>query len=82
MERWAGGRSRSSDEPARAGRPPVIATSDPIDIQGTSRCQRRRAVVSSPSSKLVKIGPGRNSKSPVRGLKTDEPVTSEGISRE
>ena len=27
----------------------------------------------------MKIGPGRNSKSAVRWLKTDEPVTSDGI---
>ena len=35
-------------------------------------------LISSPSSRLQKTGPGRNSKLAVRWSKTDEPVTSEG----
>jgi hypothetical protein len=36
-------------------------------------------LISSPSRRFVKIGPGRNSKSADRWSKIDDPVTSDGI---
>ena len=50
-----------------------IASSSAAWVFGGAR------LISSASRRFVKIGPGRNSKSEVRWLKIDEPVTSDGI---
>ena len=67
------GRSRGFVWPSMVTCRSCMASSNAACVLGGAR------LISSPSRRLAKIGPARNSKSPLRWLKIDEPVTSEGI---
>src|SRR5215218_6504610 len=73
VARTRNGRSRRFVPPSIVTCRSCIASSNAACVFGGAR------LISSASSRFVKIGPGRNSKSLERWLKIEEPVTSDGI---